>query len=694
MNMKYIVLRLVIIFVLFTLGVETVTAIPAFPKTREQVIKKLVKLYGHKQRFRIQRGVEQVAAAWYLSDGNAKDFSDFCLKYYIHDPVKLEKTLRRIETNTEVFLGNYQRVSRRLFEPLDLARIEQLPIDQLYTQYSPYAHLQEELFKSKVAFVVLLNFPHYTLLEKKTIGPSWNRKQWAMALAGDLFTGNMKIGNTYAGRIPSEINRKCDEAMNRVTQYQDNYNICLGGLLDRNNRPAFRSGSMALVHWGLRDQVRAEYRQPRGIERQDILYRVMLRIVDQSIPALVIGNQELYWNPYTNEVFQGSPGKKIKIKTRGEGGRRYRFWWSIFQAETAIDPYYPSAPTLIERSFYFNRKISGKKVEKLLISILESPLARRLGKYIEKKLGRRLHPFDVFYNDFAAHQLPNLDELNFKVKERYPDTAAFEADIPVFLQAMGFPRKTADFISSRIEVDHAKGIGHALAAQMRDDNARLRLRIPAGGMDYVTYTNALHELGHNVEQVISLHMIDNYLLRGVPNGAITESFAYMFAKRSLPLLGWNEIEDGTLKEQEILGAFWFTYCTSGTALIDMKVWEWMYQHPEATLPHFQDAVLRISRDVWNRYYASVFHEENVPVLAIYNHLIGSKLYFPDYPLGQIIGYQLETFMEGKSLGNEMVRMCKIGNLPPDTWMEKAVGAPISSTPLLSATEKILKRIGF
>ncbi|MCK7534347.1 MAG: hypothetical protein MZV63_26685 [Marinilabiliales bacterium] len=56
-------------------------------------------------------------------------------------------------------------------------------------------------------------------------------------------------------------------------------------------------------------------------------------------------------------------------------------------------------------------------------------------------------------------------------------------------------------------------------------------------MNYKGYNIAIHEFGHTVEQTISLHDVDHYLLRGVPNTAFTEALAFVFQKRDLELLG-------------------------------------------------------------------------------------------------------------------------------------------------------------
>ena len=46
-----------------------------------------------------------------------------------------------------------------------------------------------------------------------------------------------------------------------------------------------------------------------------------------------------------------------------------------------------------------------------------------------------------------------------------------------------------------------------------------------------------------------------------------------------------------------------TYEIMGVALVDMKVWDWLYQKPDANPEALRKAVLAIAREVWNKYYA-------------------------------------------------------------------------------------------
>jgi hypothetical protein len=141
-----------------------------------------------------------------------------------------------------------------------------------------------------------------------------------------------------------------------------------------------------------------------------------------------------------------------------------------------------------------------------------------------------------------------------------------------------------------------------------------------------------------------------------------------------------------------LDVLWSTFEISGVALVDMRAWRWLYEHPEASAADFRTAVLGIATEVWNQYFAPVLGPKDTPLLAIYSHMVDAGLYTPDYPLGHIIAFQIEQYLEGKDLAKEMQRMCAIGNVSPDLWMKTAVGAPISTRPLLDAARNALARV--
>jgi hypothetical protein len=176
--------------------------------------------------------------------------------------------------------------------------------------------------------------------------------------------------------------------------------------------------------------------------------------------------------------------------------------------------------------------------------------------------------------------------------------------MPNLIRGLGFSPERANWLTSRIEVDPARGSGHAMGAQRRADNAHLRTRVGSDGMDYKWFNIAVHEMGHNVEQTFSLVKVDHWLLNGVPNTAFTEVLAFVFQAQDLKLLGQPQPDAKALAETT-LNDFWEAYEIAGVGLVDTAVWHWMYDHPTATSGQLKDAVLSISKDVWNRFYTPV-----------------------------------------------------------------------------------------
>jgi oligoendopeptidase F len=209
-------------------------------------------------------------------------------------------------------------------------------------------------------------------------------------------------------------------------------------------------------------------------------------------------------------------------------------------------------------------------------------------------------------------------------------------------------------------------------------------------MNYKGFNIAVHEMGHNVEQTLSMNAIDHYFLNGVPNTAFTEAIAFVFQAHDLDLLGIST-SDPKNDQLKTLNDFWAVYEISGVALVDMQVWHWMYDHPTATPVQLKNATLDIAKNIWNKYYAPVFKKKDVLLLAIYSHMIDSYMYLPDYPLGHLIAHQIEEqIKKSGSIGKEIERMVKAGCIIPDLWMKNATGSSVSADALFEATGQALK----
>jgi hypothetical protein len=535
--------------------------------------------------------------------------------------------------------------------------------------------------------VALLNFPLTTLAERMEQGPRYTRRQWAEA----------RLTGRFNRRVPGEVRQESTRAGAAADLYIAEYNVWMHHLVDEQGRRPFPKGMRLISHWNLRDELKSRYADPEGTAKQRMIVKLMERIVTQTIPAAVIDNPRVDWNPFTNEVKAApaeeveadAPQRAVVLEGKREEDVRYAKLLAQFQAARREDPYVPVAPTAIARSFELGRELPETRVKALLEQVLASPLVPRVAKVIEQRLGRKLEPQDLWYAGFKASGKQSEAELDTLTRQRYPTAEAFAKDLPRILQGLGFSKEKAAFLSAHIRVDPSRGAGHAMQSMRRGDFPRLRTRVGPQGMDYKGYNIAVHELGHNVEQVFSLYNVDHTLLAGVPNNAFTEALAFVFQARDLELLGQAK-PDAASERERVLSDFWQTWEIAGVALVDIAVWHWLYEHPEATPAQLREAVVRISQETWDRYYAPVLGGKGTPLLGIYSHMISYPLYLTDYPLGHLIAFQIEEHLKKSgNLGAEFERMASQGALTPDVWMTNATGAPVSAEPLLRATEGAL-----
>ena len=649
----------------------------------------IVDRYGEAARPRARRGLEQVAGFWLESDGDASTFETFALTNFAGDDATRDAMFGRFERLLEQIDGHMNEVTVALRSHADLDRGSILPFDQLFAAYDPSAHLSSDFFENTLAFVVLLNFPVASLEEKLTEGADWSRRRWA----------EVRLADKFAKRIPAEVNIAVAEAYAASSQYIAEYNIWMHHLLTEDGERLFPPKLRLLSHWNLRDEIKAQYSDPDGLPRQRMIQQVMDRIVTQTIPQVVIDNPHVDWRPVSNEVAAAAvsdsdtePPPDLTVSTVPEPETRYAMLLGNFRAARMEDPYSPTAPTLIARQFNESREIPEERVEAMFEGLLTSPLLARVADVIEARLGRRLEPFDIWYNGFRPRGAYTEAELDTLVAERYPTAEAYEQAIPTLLEQLGFAPSRARLIAENIAVEPARGSGHAWGASMRSAKARLRTRVEPTGMNYKGFNIAVHEMGHNVEQTISLNEIDHTLLQGVPNTAFTEALAFVFQARDIELLGLAS-PDAQSAALQTLDDFWGACEISAVALVDMRVWHWMYEHPETTPRELKAATVQITRDVWNEYYAAVFDIRDVVLLGIYSHMIDRFLYLPDYPIGRMIARQIEEQMaRAVAIGPEFERMSLMGAVAPDLWMMNATGSPVGPEALLEAAERALATV--
>ena len=97
------------------------------------------------------------------------------------------------------------RWAAHLRRGLDLAIGPELPIDARLGAWDPSSHVTDDLFSTRIAFVVLLNFPRSTLAERLRDGQQWSRRQWA----------ETRLTGRVALRVPAAAQAKLADARRR-----------------------------------------------------------------------------------------------------------------------------------------------------------------------------------------------------------------------------------------------------------------------------------------------------------------------------------------------------------------------------------------------------------------------------------------------------------------------------------------------
>ncbi|MDR1631836.1 MAG: hypothetical protein LBR97_02975 [Dysgonamonadaceae bacterium] len=660
---------------LFTFLILTMSACTHPPKETNissQAIDKTIVALVEKDsanRTMIEKGVKQVAKLWLETDGNEEIFIRFCIENYFSDPEEKQQIFLKISNYLEAIWGNFNEMTLQLQRNIHEATGSLLPVDELFAAYNPGAHFSDDFYTNKMAFIVMLNFPELSLEEKEQLGN--DRLAWAYA----------RLGDTFTTRIPAGLQQAYSNALNDADVYISSYNIYAGHLLDKKENRNFPEDMILLSHWNLRDEIKANYNQGEdGLNKQQTIYEVMKRIISQEIPKQVINSGDYEWNPFTNTVYQsGKP-----VAATAENTTRYEKFLNNFKASQAIDEC--TGNTYIDRNFSEDMEIAVDDAEALFKAYLSSPILKTIGKKITARLGRNLEAFDIWYDGFKQRSNLNEDQLSEQTRKLYPDAESMQKQLPDILLRLGFTKERANYIAGKVAVDAARGSGHAWGAAMKGQKSHLRTRIPDSGMDYKGYNIAIHEFGHNVEQTLSLYDVDYYLLNGVPNTAFTEALAFVFQKRDLELLGIKN-DDPEKEAMDILDKAWHLYEIGGVSMLDIAIWKWLYAHPQATSGELKEAVIRLSKEVWNTYFAPVFGIKDETVLAVYSHTISYPLYLSAYAFGQIIEFQLEQHLNGKDFATEVDRIYRLGCLTPNQWMLQATGKPLSCEALLNAVSE-------
>ncbi|MDA1105227.1 MAG: hypothetical protein O2855_01370 [Planctomycetota bacterium] len=659
-------------------AVAAASSAAASTSGNDEFLKELVARFGESQRHRLERGIRQVNDAWTPADGSEQEKLDFIVSHFVPEGGDLERLRQRLETALEQISGHLYEMRRTLRRWSDLRGDDMPGIDDILAMFDPAPDLSEQVYQQRLAFLALLNFPKRDLGTMLAQGGKWTVSDWVEA----------RIVQSFGPRIPKALSDKARAVGHRANQFVNGFHVPVEAVVADGKRwlPA---GRALIAHWLIREEVKAQYGDAPAIAlpRQRALMHVMRHHIEGTVPVAVMdGTDTSNWDPAANSL-----GGEAVAGSACFGLARYERWLEQFHLAREFDRHHPDHPTAIARKFELAREVPESEVEALLVSLLEHPVRRELASFLARKIGRPLESFDVYFEDFAEAR--PAAEMNAAVTARFPDEKSFQAALPAVLRGLGWSADDADFLGSRVQVEICKGAGHAMRPAMGQFGAWLRTSRLPECLGWDGFDTAMHELGHNLEQLCSCYYAPSPALRGVPNTACTEAFAFLYQSLGRRVLGLATSDDEQRDfDLEAVNTLQATAQIAGPGLMELHVWRWLYTHPDANADALRAEVLRLADEIWARYFARDFGPDPYRLSAAYQHMIAHPLYLPDYALGHIISHQIRSHMRGRDLATETKRITSQGRLTPDVWMRGAVGAPISVMALCDDAARALGRL--
>ena len=549
------------------------------------------------------------------------------------------------------------------------------PIDEIFASIDPNDRIEEDFYQSKLAHVILLNFPILTLAEKTELSHSPADRQ---------LLAQSRLAELCQNLTPSQIRVKESSAISQSYQYINHLLFELNRIIFVDNTVLIDKPTIVDCHWGLRDQIVLLYQTEHGFRKQCLLAKIWERVTLEEVPAEYFINKDVHWEPFANTLHHIGSNNPLRVTSFFTG--RYAKLRDLFEAKKAQDDYSPEMPNYINRSFELEREMSEKQVRQLFTNFLTNPLLPQVAKHLKELLNRELVAFDIVFNQFGLNtHAASASHYDAVVAQKFPTLSHFNNAIPEILIQLGFSPQLASKIAKQINVVACRTGGFSSFPKMRGGDYILATPSDNEKMNYTTFVTAMHELGHCTEGFLSAESTDYYTLGEVPCAAFSEAFAYLFETKSLQILGIEE-DNTTVQQNKSLNLFWSAFLNCGIALVDMDCWHWMYKHPGFTEASLKSAVIEISRNIWNCYYKPILGEKDSVILAGYSVMLTNPLYLPEYAMAIFIQAQIEHHLKDKILGKEMPRMCQIGRITPDEWMICAMGEPISTTKMLKLTE--------
>ena len=598
------------------------------------------------RRDRIDRGVAQVLRYWRPADGDPAALVAFVQAEFLPRGETLDRTFGRFEFALERLDGYLTSLDTRPAPGHATSTSGRCcPLDERLAAWNAGAHVSDDLFANKLAFVALLNFPLTTLEERLAQGGS----------AGRAGSGPRRASPAASRRACRRTStRRSTEAYSAADSYIAGYNVFMHHVLTERRRSACSRAGMRLIsHWNLRDELKARYSDPgrpaaaAADPAGDGAGSSASRSRRRSSTTRCVD-----WTPATG---RGRASRRSKdAEARPDAAREPRARARDRRAVPPLDrasstpsarstPHTPDnpdpdRPPLRRRP----RDPRGRRCKALLEAVLDSPLSARVARARRgaarpparavRRLVRRLQ---------AARQVLGGRARCRSRASAIPTPQAYAADIPRLLRELGFSEERARFVAAahrgrpvarrrpRVRRGTARRPGSPAHArrQGRHGLQGLQHRRPRDGPQRRAGVLAEHDRPHAAAGRAEhrLHRGDRVRLpeaRPRAAGARRPRSAGREPARARRLLGRRARSPASRSSTWPRG----TGCTSTRT-----------PHPRSSARPWS----RSPATSGTRHFAALLGGDDVAMLAVYSHMIDAGLYLPDYPLGHLIAFQVE-----------------------------------------------------
>ena len=171
--------------------------------------------HGTACRAAAQRGVQQVAARWSVDDGDAEALVTLCETHFVADPQARRQLLDRLEQAMETVSGHLYEIRRDLRWWTDV-RTDACPgVDDVLARFDPAPDLSDQLYRQKIGFIALLNFPRSDLAEMLKEGGAWSVDRWAES----------RLAQSFGPRIPTALSERARRIGHEASVFVSGFHI-------------------------------------------------------------------------------------------------------------------------------------------------------------------------------------------------------------------------------------------------------------------------------------------------------------------------------------------------------------------------------------------------------------------------------------------------------------------------------------